>query len=79
MLMIDGDYPMAHGGVLMDRDLTLPIDQVRSQPEMPGGTRRPDTARHYGLDTGDAAVGDGRGPGPRSTAASCATATTTER
>ena len=37
MLMIDGDYPMAHGGVLMDRDLTLPIDQVRSQPAMPGG------------------------------------------
>ena len=30
MLIIDGDYPMAYGGVDLDRDLTLPIDQVRS-------------------------------------------------
>ena len=29
MLIIDGDYPMAYGGVDLDRDLTLPIDQVR--------------------------------------------------
>ena len=39
MLMIDGDYPMADGGVNMERDLTLPIDQVRSEPIMEG---RPD-------------------------------------
>ena len=30
MLIIDGDYPMAYGGVDLDRDLTLPIDQVRT-------------------------------------------------
>ncbi len=30
MLIIDGDYPMAYGGVDLDRDLTLPIDQVRA-------------------------------------------------
>ena len=29
MLIIDGDYPMATGGVDMDRDLTLPIEEVR--------------------------------------------------
>ena len=39
MLMIDGDYPMAHGGVVKERDLTLPIDQVRSEPVLAG---RPD-------------------------------------
>ena len=33
MLMIDGDYPMASGGVHMKRDLTLPIGEVRSQTE----------------------------------------------
>ncbi|MDA1348867.1 MAG: membrane dipeptidase [Chloroflexi bacterium] len=32
MLIIDGDYPMAYGGVVMQRDLTLPIDQVRARP-----------------------------------------------
>jgi hypothetical protein len=36
MLVIDGDYPMALA-VKMNRDLTLPIDQVRSAPELPGG------------------------------------------
>ena len=30
MLIIDGDYPMAYGGVDLDRDLTLPIDEIRS-------------------------------------------------
>ena len=30
MLIIDGDYPMAFGGVDLDRDLTLPIEAVRS-------------------------------------------------
>ena len=29
MLIIDGDYPMAYGGVDLDRDLTLPIDEIR--------------------------------------------------
>ena len=41
MLIIDGDYPMALA-VRMNRDLTLPIDQVRSAPALPGG--RPDRA-----------------------------------
>jgi membrane dipeptidase len=41
MLVIDGDYPMALA-VKMNRDLTLPIDQVRSAPELPGG--RPNRA-----------------------------------
>ena len=36
MLIIDGDYPMALA-VRMNRDLTLPIDQVRSAPTLPGG------------------------------------------
>lgn len=35
MLVIDGDYPMALA-VKLNRDLTLPIDQVRSAPELPG-------------------------------------------
>ncbi|MCH8114830.1 MAG: dipeptidase [Chloroflexi bacterium] len=41
MLIIDGDYPMALA-VRMNRDLTLPIDQVRSAPDLPGS--RPDRA-----------------------------------
>ena len=33
MLIIDGDYPMAHGAINMNRDLTLSIDKVReSEP-----------------------------------------------
>ena len=32
MLIFDGDYPMANGALDMDRDLTLPIDQLRSAP-----------------------------------------------
>ena len=36
MLIFDGDYPMAFGGVEMGRDLTLPIDEVRSAPPVPG-------------------------------------------
>ena len=32
MLIIDGDYPMALGATEMDRDLTRPIDEVRSAP-----------------------------------------------
>ena len=37
MLMIDGDYPMAHGGVFKDRDLTLAIDQVLITARNAGG------------------------------------------
>ncbi len=33
MLIIDGDYPMAHGAVDLNRDLTLPIDEVRAVQE----------------------------------------------
>ena len=29
MLIIDGDYPMAHGALDLDRDLTRPIEEVR--------------------------------------------------
>ncbi|MDA1349315.1 MAG: membrane dipeptidase [Chloroflexi bacterium] len=39
MLMIDGDYPMAFGGVIMERDLTLPVDQVRAEPTPEGKPR----------------------------------------
>ena len=28
MLIFDGDYPMSYGAVDLDRDLTLPIDEV---------------------------------------------------
>ena len=28
-LIIDGDYPMAHGAFYLDRDLTAPIEEVR--------------------------------------------------
>jgi membrane dipeptidase len=31
MLIIDGDYPMTFGAVKLQRDLTLPIDQVRAR------------------------------------------------
>ena len=30
MLIIDGDYPMAYGAVDLDRDLTRPIEEIRS-------------------------------------------------
>jgi len=44
MLIIDGDYPMAGGATLMQRDLTLPIDQVRSAgPLLPESPGRPDS------------------------------------
>ena len=29
MLIFDGDYPMAYGGVELNRDLTLPLAEVR--------------------------------------------------
>ena len=30
MIVIDGDYPMAYGAMVLNRDLTLPIDGIRS-------------------------------------------------
>ena len=33
MLIIDGDYPMGVGAIDMNRDLTLPIAEVRATPE----------------------------------------------
>ena len=36
MLVFDGDYPMAHGGLLLQRDLTLPIEAVRGAKAGPG-------------------------------------------
>ena len=43
MLIIDGDYPMAGGATLMQRDLTLPIEQVRgARPLIPESPGRPD-------------------------------------
>ena len=32
MLIFDGDYPMAHGALIMNRDLTRPIEEVRNAP-----------------------------------------------
>lgn len=33
MIVIDGDYPMAYGAMVLNRDLTLPIDRIRSVAE----------------------------------------------
>lgn len=33
MLIFDGDYPMAHGALDLNRDLTLPIAQARALPD----------------------------------------------
>ena len=33
MIVIDGDYPMAYGAMVLNRDLTLPIDGIRSVAE----------------------------------------------
>ena len=33
MLIIDGAFPMASSAILQDRDLTLPLDEVRSAPK----------------------------------------------
>jgi membrane dipeptidase len=35
MLIFDGDYPMAYGALELNRDLTLPIDEVRAAEERP--------------------------------------------
>ncbi len=39
MLIIDGDYPMAVGALDVDRDLTRPIEEVRSAPKGRSGVR----------------------------------------
>jgi hypothetical protein len=31
MLIFDGDYPMAFGAFDLNRDLTLPLEEIRSQ------------------------------------------------
>ncbi|MBC8356424.1 MAG: membrane dipeptidase [Planctomycetes bacterium] len=33
MIVIDGDYPMAYGAMVLNRDLTMPIDRIRSIAE----------------------------------------------
>ena len=33
MIVIDGDYPMAYGAMVLNRDLTMPIDRIRSVAE----------------------------------------------
>ena len=44
MLIIDGDYPMAGGATLLQRDLTLPIDQVRNASSLlPEDSSRPNS------------------------------------
>ncbi len=36
MLIFDGDYPMAYGGLELNRDLTLTLDDVRAADDQPG-------------------------------------------
>ena len=38
MLIFDGDYPMAYGALDLNRDLTLPIDEVRNAEPHPNQT-----------------------------------------
>ena len=35
MLIFDGDYPMAHGALDLNRDLTLPLDELRAADANP--------------------------------------------
>jgi membrane dipeptidase len=42
ILIIDGDYPMAVGAIEAGRDLTLPIEQVRSAERIPSMLKWPD-------------------------------------
>ena len=42
MLIFDGDYPMAYGALDLNRDLTLPLTQVRSTPEPTNNQSWPD-------------------------------------
>jgi len=41
MLIFDGDYPMAHGALDLNRDLTLPIAAARALPNQDPATRSP--------------------------------------
>lgn len=36
MLIFDGDYPMAYGGIELNRDLTLPLADVRAADDLQG-------------------------------------------
>ena len=62
MLIFDGDYPMAYGAIDLNRDLTLPLDEVRAAdpasanvpiaclPEMrKGGVAEPPKAGSMGV------------------------------
>ena len=35
VLIFDGDYPMAHGALGLNRDLTLPLDELRAADANP--------------------------------------------
>ena len=35
MLIFDGDYPMAHNALGLNRDLTLPLDELRAADANP--------------------------------------------
>ncbi len=41
MLIFDGDYPMAHGALDLNRNLSLPIGEARTQPDKEPDTRWP--------------------------------------
>src|SRR5438552_2150678 len=44
MLIIDGDYPMAFGAMDLNRDLTLPIEEVRrAKPDRYASASCPDS------------------------------------
>ncbi|SVE62033.1 uncharacterized protein METZ01_LOCUS514887 [marine metagenome] len=35
MLIFDGDYPLAYGGMELNRDLTQPLEDVRTEENNP--------------------------------------------
>ena len=41
MLIFDGDYPMAHGALDLNRILTVPISEARALPDKDADTRWP--------------------------------------
>ena len=41
MLIFDGDYPMAYGALDLNRNLTLPIAEARTQPDKEPATQSP--------------------------------------
>ncbi len=43
MLIFDGDYPMAHGALDLNRNLTVPIGEARALPDKDTDTRWPNT------------------------------------